>query len=419
MSETIDKTSGMAVAETGAPKSNVVVSDNGTGFVKLGFGGENFPRSVFQSMLGRPELRAEEADIKSNVVIKPLMVGDEASAARQFLKISYPIANGIVNNWADMEHLWDYSFRNKLNVAGDNPDEFDCSSNQILLTEAPLNPQENKEKMMQLMFEKYNFASMQLQTQAMLTLYAQGLLTGLVLDSGDGVSHVVAVYEGFVPAHLTQRLNVAGRHITTYMTKLLLLAGYPFNSTSDFETVREIKEELAYVALDIEKERKFAQETTVVIKNYRLPNGDTIKVGRERFECAEAMFNPALVDVATPGIADMIFDLIQAAEYDLRRDLYKHIVLSGGSTMYPGLPTRLEKDITKRYLNEVLEGNKRGLKKFKLRIEDPPRRKNLVFLGASVLGEIMEARSDFWVTKETFEEEGVKRAAKRVSALKS
>lgn len=404
--------------EIKAPPSNVVVSDNGTGFVKLGYAGENFPRHVFQSMLGRPQLRAEDADISKDIEIKPLMIGDEASAARQYLKCSYPIANGIVGNWEDMELLWSYSFGNKLGNGTFEEGDIDCSGNKVLLTEAPLNPQENKERMMSNMFEKYNYDSMQLQTQAMLTLYAQGLLTGVVLDSGDGVSHVVAVYEGFVPAHLTRRLNVAGRHVTTYLTKLLLLRGYAFNSQSDFETVREIKDSLCYVAYDIAKERALAQETTVVIKKYKLPNGDTIKIGRERFEAAEALFKPILVDCAQPGIADMIFGMIQDADMDLRRAFYSHIVLSGGSTMYPGLPSRLEKDLTSLYLEKILEGKKKGLKKFKLRIEDPPRRKNLVFLGASVLGDIMKDRKEFWVSKSVFEDEGVKRAALRLATLK-
>jgi len=400
------------------PASNVVVSDNGTGFVKLGYAGENFPRHIFQSMVGRPQLRAEEGDISKDIVIKPIMIGDEAASARQYLKCSYPISNGIVRSWDDMELLWQYSFGNKLGMGDYETGSFNCEGNKVLLTEAPLNPQANKEKMMVNMFEKFNFDSMQLQTQAMLTLYAQGLLTGVVLDSGDGVSHIVAVYEGFVPPELIRRLDVAGRHLTTYLIKLMLLRGYSFNSQSDFETVRELKDNLCYVAYDIAKERQLAMETTVVIRSYKLPNGDTIKIGRERFEAAEALFNPVLVDCAQPGIAHLIFNMINDASMDLRRAFYSHIVLSGGSTMFPGLPSRLEKDLTQLYLDKVLEGKKKGLKKFKLRIEDPPRRKNLVFLGASVLGDIMKTRKEFWVTKQVYEDEG-KRAVHRLATLKA
>ena len=141
-------------------------------------------------------------------------------------------------------------------------------------------------------------------------------------------------------------------------------------------------------------------------QDYTLPDGRKIKVGRERFEAAEALFNPDLVDCEGAGMADMVFDMIQAADVDCRPEFYKHIVLSGGSSMYPGLPSRLEKDIKTRYLNEVLKGNAKRLNRLKLRIEDPPRRKHMVFLGASVLGDIMKDREDFWVTKQDWEEKG-------------
>jgi|TARA_B110000208_G_scaffold190214_1_gene253582 actin-related protein 2 len=271
------------------------------------------------------------------------MVGDEASAMRQYLKIGYPIEEGIVNNWEDMEYLWDYTFEQKMNLPMDDLGEY-----KIMLTEAPLNPKRNREKMVEKMFEKYGFDGLMVQTQAMLTLYAQGLLTGVVVDSGDGVTHVVAVYDGYVPEHLTRRLNIAGRHLTRYLIKLMSLRGYAFNASADIETVRQLKEDTCYVAYDINRERKLAEETTVLVQKYTLPDGRQIKIGRERFEAAEALFNPSVVDNEKPGMANMVFDMIQDAEVDLRADFYQHIVLSGGTTMYPGLPSRLERDIRAR-----------------------------------------------------------------------
>jgi actin-related protein 2 len=258
------------------------------------------------------------------------------------------------------------------------------------------------------MFEKYQFSGCHVAIQAMLTLYAQGLLTGVVVDTGDGVTHAVPVYEGFVPQHLIKRLNVAGRHITSYLIKLLLLRGYAFNKTADFETVRDIKEKLCFISAEPALERRLAADTTVLVESYTLPDGRVIKLGRERFEAPEAMFNPDLLDSECKGMADMVFDLIQEADRDCRAKYYQHIVLSGGSSMYPGLPSRLEADIRTRYLNEVLDGDKKRLAKFKLRIEDPPRRRNMVFLGASVLGDIMKDRDDFWITKADWDEEGVR-----------
>ena len=120
------------------------------------------------------------------------------------------------------------------------------------------------------------------------------------------------------------------------------------------------------------------------------------------------MFNPSLIDSEKAGMADMIFDMIQDADMDCRAEYYKHIVLSGGSSMYPGLPSRLEKDIRDRYLRDILHGNTERLKKFKIKIEDPPRRKHMVFLGGSVLADIMKDNPEFWMMKKDYDEQGLR-----------
>mmetsp|Transcript_9024 Transcript_9024/g.13646 ORF Transcript_9024/g.13646 Transcript_9024/m.13646 type:complete len:393 (-) Transcript_9024:48-1226(-) len=381
---------------SGWSSDNVVVCDNGTGFVKCGFAGANFPTAIFPSMVGRPILRYEE--MVDNLEVKDIMVGDEASALRQMLQITYPLDNGIVRNWEDMMHVWDYTFNEKLQI-----DPKQC---KIMLTEAPMNPKKNREKMIETMFEKYGFQGAYISVQAVLTLYAQGLLTGVVVDSGDGVTHIVPVYQGFALPHLTRRLDVAGRDITRYLIKLLLLRGYAFNRTADFETVRRIKEKLCYVGHDLELEKRLALETTVLVEQYELPDGRIIRVGAERFEAPEALFNPNLIDVETPGVGRLLFDTIQKADIDIRKDFYDHIVLSGGSSMYPGLPSRLEKEMRELYLERVCKGDKEQLKKFKCRIEDPPRRKHMVFLGGAVLADIMKDKDHFWMNKSEYEEQG-------------
>lgn len=379
-------------------RDKVVVCDNGTGFVKCGFAGDNFPRAVFPCMIGRPMLRYEE-DVTQHR-LKDIMVGEEAAEQRHNLEVTYPVTNGIVQNWDDMHHVWDYTFREKLKV-----DPKECN---ILLTDPPLNPLKNREKMVATMFEKYGFRGAFIQVQAVLTLYAQGLMTGLVVDSGDGVTHVVPVVDGFAFPHLTKRLNVAGRHITTYLVDLLLRRGYAFNRTADMDTVRQIKEKLCFVSYDYERDLKLARETTVLVKSYTLPDGRIIKVGAERFMAAEALFNPDLIDVEGGGIASCVFKCIQEMDIDNRMTMYEHIVLSGGSSMYPGMPSRLEKEIRKLYLDQVLKGNKEQLKKLRLKIEDPPRRKHMVFLGAAVLADIMKDKPDFWISKQEWEEEGAR-----------
>lgn len=166
--------------------------------------------------------------------------------------------NGIVRNWEDMLHVWDHTFYERLKI-----DPKEC---KILLTEPPLNPLKNREKMVETMFEKYQFDGVYIAIQAVMTLYAQGLMTGVVVDSGDGVTHIVPVFDGFALPHLTRRLDVAGRDVTRYLIKLLLLRGYAFNRTADFETVRQIKEKLCYVGYDLDLEKRLANETTTLVE---------------------------------------------------------------------------------------------------------------------------------------------------------
>uniref|UniRef100_A0A673LYC0 Zgc:101810 n=1 Tax=Sinocyclocheilus rhinocerous TaxID=307959 RepID=A0A673LYC0_9TELE len=259
------------------------------------------------------------------------MVGEEASECRSMLEVSYPMENGIVRCWEDMLHLWDHTFGpQRLNI---NPP--DC---KVLLTEPPLNPLKNRQKIAEVMFETYKFHGIYIAIQAVLTLYAQGKTDRIcvVVDSGDGVTHICPVYEGFSLPHLTRRLDIAGRDITRYLVKLLLLRGYAFNHTADFET----------------QEQKLANETSVL-----LPDGRTIMVGGERFGAPEALFQPHLINVEGVGVAELLFNTIQAADIDIRSDFYKHIILSGGSTMYPGLPSLLELEIKQLYLERVLKGD--------------------------------------------------------------
>lgn len=375
----------------------VIVCDNGTGFVKCGYAGSNFPAHVFPSLVGRPMLRADNR--VGEIEVRDLMIGSEASELRHMLEITYPMENGIVRNWEDMVHVWDYTFGpGRLNI-----DPANC---KVMLTEPPMNPLKNRQRMLEVMFEQYGFSGAYVAIQAVLTLYAQGLDTGVVVDSGDGVTHICPVYKGFSLPHLTRRLDIAGRDITRYLIKLLLLRGYAFNHTADFETVRMMKERLCYVGYNVAQEQKLALETTVLVESYTLPDGRVVRVGGERFEAPEALFQPHLINVEGQGMAELLFSTIQSADIDVRPELYKHIVLSGGSTMYPGLPSRLEREIKQLYLERVVGGDVDKLARFKIRIEDPPRRKDMVFIGGSVLADVMKDKENFWITRQEYKEHG-------------
>lgn len=392
-----------------------IVIDNGSGTLKAGFAGEDKPKCFGSAIVGRPKYQRIMAgslgdDTKWRTQDE-MLVGEVAQKNRGLLKLKYPIEHGIVTDWDDMERLWFHTYTQDLKAV---PEE-----HPVLITEAPLNPRSNRDRMAQIFFEQFNVPSIYVSIQATLSLYASGRTTGVVIDIGDGVSHVVPVYEGFSLPTTIKRMDVAGRDITEHLQNLVRRStGVALQSSSEREIVRLMKEKCCFVSKDLTRDEKLYSTALIhagvgtksdLLAEYRLPDGHVINLGPEQFRAPEILFNPQLIGNESPGIHQLTSLAIGKTDLDLRPTLFQNIILSGGTTLMKNIGERLLSELKddQQQSSSSLWSSKNTTAydtKMKVKIFAPPERKYTTWIGGSILAGLSTFKK-MWVTSQEFSED--------------
>jgi actin-related protein 3 len=382
-----------------------VVIDCGTGYTKMGYAGNTEPQYIIPSCIAIKE-SAKVGDqairrLGKGVEDLDFFIGDEALEAPTY-SVKWPIRHGIVEDWDLMERFMEQAIFKYLRA---EPED-----HYFLLTEPPLNTPENREYTAEIMFESFNVPGLYIAVQAVLALAAswtskqmsERTLTGTVIDSGDGVTHVIPVAEGYVIGSCIKHIPIAGRDITFFIQQLLREREVNIPPEQSLETAKAIKEKFSYVCPDIVKEfGKYDTEPSKWIKQYEGVNSINkqpfyVDIGYERFLGPEIFFHPefANADFQVP-IPETVDEVIQNCPIDVRRGLYKNIVLSGGSTMFRDFGRRLQRDVkrfvdTRLKISEELSGGKLKPKPIDVNVVSHSMQRYAVWFGGSMLASTPE-----------------------------
>ena len=353
---------------------STIILDNGSNSIRAGVSGDPAPLFDVPTVLCT---RSEDDKIE-------YFIGEDALQQTEGL-FSRPIRTRSIKNYNDVEIIWNDIVREKLRL---NPEE-----HPFLLTESSLCTKAEREKNIEIIMEKFKAPAYYSTLPEILSLYAAGLTTGLVIDAGDEDTHILPVFECYAMTHVQSTLEIGGKHINDFLKKLLAQNGGKIPKNIETKVLRDIKENYCYIAYDIDEELQKADHLNDIEKSYFLPEGQELILSTQRFKCVEPLFDPQLLQIQSNGLPYLVNETIQKCG-ELKNKMYHNILLSGGTSMFPGFKERLHKDLSQLVPSETT-----------INIISPEKRNISSWIGASVLSSLATF-SQMWVSKAEYEETG-------------
>ncbi|NHJ20870.1 MAG: hypothetical protein EAX91_08015 [Candidatus Lokiarchaeota archaeon] len=316
----------MAIPLPGTP----IIVDIGSAYTKIGFAGEPSPRFVFPTITGTEKYKAVMVDVGA----RNIYIGSDASKMRGVLKIKHPIERGAITDWNDYYEILNYIFYSLLRIEN-------MANYPVLYTESPFVQRETKEYIARVLFETHRVKSLIMIPTPILSLFSVGLTTGIVVESGDGITWVCPILNGEMVEQSVQKLTLAGIDVNQHLKNLLMREGINIESSAVDEIVKDIKEKNCFFALDPENPPKVDESYS-----FAMPDGSNINIPNYIFhEAPEVMFKPNLLGYNIMNIPEAMINSLQGIDKYFWSDLLSHIMISGGNLSYSGFEERLRLEL--------------------------------------------------------------------------
>ena len=357
------------------------VIDNGSGYMKAGFSGEEAPKVMFPTMVGKTKVEGIYVGDEK----KESIIGSEAEKKFGILDISYPIQGGTIVNWDEMERIWANTFYGELKIS--------TEEHNLLLSESPFITRKDREKMLEMMFETFNCASTYLVAQSVLAAYSVGKSTGISIDCGHTSLNFAPIYEGFLQRHCVQHIPIAVKDINDFLINLLIKNGQVIDSKMQKQSIIKAKESFCFLRHDNEDEieKKKEEET----KEWELPDKKKITINKERFQATEVIFDPKQFGYDYPNFQELFKKTVKGIDSDLREIMLANIIFNGGTTLIKGFKSRVTQEIEQAGQDY----------EFKKKVHTYPEAQFMAWLGGSILTSLTNFEN-LWITKAEYKEEG-------------